>query len=50
MLAIVYGLQVWSMQQGACLQTIPNAHGPSAAPRYAGLVMQVLPYQVQLLL
>lgn len=39
-------LQVWSMQQGHCLQTIPNAHGPSATPTYAGLVMGLLPYQV----
>lgn len=39
-------LQVWSMQAGQCLQTISNAHGPSASPSYAGLVMGLLPYQV----
>ena len=39
-------LQVWSMQQGQCLQTITSAHGPSATPSYAGLVMGLLPYQV----
>lgn len=41
-------VQVWGMQQGQCLQTIPSAHGPSATPNYAGLVMGLLPYQVWL--
>ncbi|KAL3132562.1 hypothetical protein ABBQ32_009100 [Trebouxia sp. C0010 RCD-2024] len=39
-------IKVWGMQQGQCLQTIPSAHGPSATPNYAGLVMGLLPYQL----
>ncbi|KAL3132561.1 hypothetical protein ABBQ32_009100 [Trebouxia sp. C0010 RCD-2024] len=42
-------IKVWGMQQGQCLQTIPSAHGPSATPNYAGLVMGLLPYQGYLL-
>lgn len=39
------GVQVWSMQHGQCMQTLPHAHGPSSQPTYAGLVMGLLPYQ-----
>jgi hypothetical protein len=38
-------VQVWSMQHGQCMQTLPHAHGPSSQPTYAGLVMGLLPYQ-----
>lgn len=40
------GFQVYSIQPPMCVQTISNAHGPSAAPSYAGLIMGLLPYQV----
>ena len=41
-------VQVWSMQHGQCMQTLPHAHGLSSQPTYAGLVMGLLPYQASL--